>query len=179
MRRISSLLLILPLLLSLLTACTAPQNPPPTAEAILTAMATAMTRTAQTLPEGRIYSRQAAAEGPGYLSEVFFTALYGRAAEGLLEGEEAAVGDGAMFLSVAPYPCELAVFRCSDADAVPSLVALCRGRVDTVLRGYGGTRWESVARGLVVTEGCFVLLIIAEDPTAVAEAAGAAMAQMG
>lgn len=181
MRRILPLLLTLVLLLP---SCAGQNSPPPTAEAVLSAMATTMTRTAQPLPDGLLYSRAVAANAPQYLTEAFFTALYGRAAEGLLgapdaQGAAPPVGDAAMLLSVAPYPCELAVFRCSDTDAVPTVVSLCRGRLDTVSRGFAGSEWESAAKGLVVTEGCFVLLVIAEDPQAVVEGARAALGRRG
>ena len=180
MRRILPLLLILVLLSS---SCGRQTSPPPAAEAVLAAMREVMARTAQPLPDGLLYSRAAASDTPEYLTDTFFTALYGRAAEGLLAAVEGgdptpAVGDAAMLLSVAPYPCELAVFRCSDTDAVPTVVSLCRGRLDTVVRGFAGTEWESAARGVVVAEGCFVLLVISEDPQAVADGALAALEKM-
>ena len=181
MRRLAGLTLILALFFC--SSCRTSKSPPPTAEAVLTAMQSVMTRTAQPLPDGLIYSRQAATDAPQYLTETFFTALYGRAAEGLLAAENASdgipsVGDAALFLSVAIYPCELAVFRCSDTDAVPTVVSLCRGRLDTVARGFAGTEWESAAQGVVVTEGCFVLLVVSEDPLTVAEGALAALEKM-
>ena len=177
MRLITFRLLVLSLLS--LAACGREENPPPAAEEVLAAMQAVMTRTAQPLPDGLLYRRTSSPGSPDYLTDTLFTALYGRAAEGLFredgEGGMAAVGDGALFLSVAPYPCELAVFRCSDTDAIPTVVSLCRGRMDTVLKGFAGSPFEEAATGLVRVEGCFVLLIIAEDPRAVAEGAGAAL----
>ena len=170
MRRILPLLLTLVLLLP---SCAGQNSPPPTAEAVLSAMATTMTRTAQPLPDGLLYSRAVAANAPQYLTETFFTALYGRAAEGLLgapdaQGAAPPVGDAAMLLSVAPYPCELAVFRCSDVRTAAAVASLCRGRLDTVAGGYARGEWAEVAgRGAVTVEGCFVLMAMAEDPAAV------------
>ena len=183
MRRTLPLLILILIVSFLCPSCQGASSPPPAAEAVLSAMQAVMVRTAQPLPEGLIYSRVAAAEAPQYLTDTFLTALYGRAAEGLLTAENgsgrvASVGDAAMFLSVAPYPCELAVFRCSDTDVVPTVVSLCRGRLDTVARGFAETKWESAAQGIVATEGCFVFLIIAEDPEAVAEGARAALVGM-
>ena len=172
MRLIIPLLLVLSLLLSL-AACGRRETPPPAAWEVLAAMQSVMTRTAQPIPEGLLYRRASSPDNPDYLTEALFTALYGRAAEGLLredgEGGTAAVGDAALFLSVAPYPCELAVFRCSDTDTVPTVVSLCRGRMDAVLKGFAEGPLAADATGLVTVEGCFVLLIIAEDPQAVAE----------
>ena len=185
-RSLSGMLAALLMLLTLvipLASCGGEEGPPPTARAVLTAMETVMVRTAQPLPDGVVYSRAAAPDSPDYLGEVFFTALYGRAAEGLLSGadspDSAAVGDAAMFLSMAPYPCELAVFRCAGVDAVPTLVTLCRERLDVVARGFQGTRWESAAHGLVASEGCYVLLAITEDPRAVIEGAREAIRRRG
>lgn len=175
MRSLLVLLLTLPLLLSA-AACGRGEEPPPAAEELLRAMQGVMSRTAQVLPEGLLYRRGASPDAPDYLTDTLFTALYGRAAEGLLEGDgeggTASLGDAALFLSVAPYPCELAVFRCTDVDAIPTVVSLCHSRVDTVLRGFEGSPAENAATGLVTVKGCFVLLIIAEDPQAVAEGLG-------
>ena len=172
MRSIAVYLLI-PLLL--LTACTPRAVPPPSALAVLEAMQAAMTDTAQTLPDGLIYHRGTPADGetPGvfHLTDTFLSALYGEAARGLLDGdgtEAGVLGDAAIFLSVAPYPCELAVFRCSDVRTAAAVASLCRGRLDTVAKGYAHGEWAEVAgRGAVTVEGCFVLMAMAEDPAAV------------
>lgn len=183
MRRMVSVFLLFFLMISASAGCASPEKPPPAARSLLAAMQAAMESAAQPLPSGLLYSRTEASDAPTYLTETLFTALYGRAAEGLLEADKAddspaPVGDAAMFLSVAPYPCELAVFRCSDMDAIPTLVSLCRGRLDTVARGFAGTDWESAANGSVTAEGCFVFFAIAEDPEAVMEGARAALKKM-
>ncbi len=175
MRRPVSCLALLLLLALLLPSCTPSTAPPPAAADILTAMQAAMADTAQPLPDGLTYTRAASPSDPAYLTDPLFSALYGEAARGLLEGDDTlggvpAVGDVAMFLSIAPYPCELAVFRCSDIRTASTVAGLCRGRLDTVARGYAGSEWESVAaRGRVAMEGCYVFLVIAEDPGAVLE----------
>jgi hypothetical protein len=163
---------LLTLLLSLLLCACGPESPPPSAAYLLGVMQTAMSDTAQPLPDGLTYVRTLPAEDPSYLTDPLFSALYGEAARGLLAETDAAgvpaVGDVALFLSVAPYPCELAVFRCSDIRTAATVEALCRGRLDTVARGFAGSEWASVAnRGQVAAEGCYVFLVISEDPAAV------------
>lgn len=175
MRPFVSLLPLLMITFLLLTSCVKSTAPPPAAADILTVMQTAMADTAQPLPDGLTYTRTAPSSDPAYLTDTLFSALYGEAARGLLAGDDTngtvpAVGDVAMFLSIAPYPCELAVFRCSDIRTASTVAGLCRGRLDTVARGYAGSEWEAVAaRGRVAVEGCYVFLVIAEDPGAVLE----------
>jgi hypothetical protein len=110
------------------------------------------------------------------LTEVFLSALYGEAVRGML-GEDTAqsppVTDAALFLSLSPYPCELGVFRCADGDTAREMAGLCRGRLDTLARGFAGSEWESIAAGgQVAVEGNWVLLILCEDSQAVREAVG-------
>ncbi len=174
MRRTLSCLALF-LTLALLTACMGGKSPPPPAREVLTAMKTAMTESAQTLPDGLTYTRAADPSAPDYLTDTLFSALYGEAARGLfvpedmVDGESSPpISDAAIFLSVAPYPCELAVFRCSDLRAAATVAGLCRTRLDTVARGYRETEWAAVApNGRVTVEGCYVFLVIAEDPASV------------
>ena len=52
------------------------------------------------------------------------------------------------------------------------MAGLCRGRLDTLARGYKGSEWEGVAAGgQVVLAGNYVFLVICEDPAPVLEAA--------
>ena len=175
MRRFALCLVLLWSISTSLTACGGRHTPPPSASELLTVMQSAMTDTAQLLPDGLIYTRSADPSSPAYLTDIRFSALYGEAARGLLDGGTEqdgvpAVGDAAMFLSIAPYPCELAVFRCSDIRTASTVAALCRGRLDTVARGYAGSEWQGIAEGgRVAVEGCYVVLVIAEDAEAVAE----------
>ena len=172
MRRAAVMLLFLLLLFS---GCSPRHAPPPSAVSVLEAMQTAMVDTAQTLPDGIIRHRAVPMEDPAYLTDTFLSALYGEAARGLLDGDEhegGAVGDAALFLSVMPYPCELAVFRCSDVRTASAVATICRGRLDTVAGGYDDSEWAAVAgNGAVTAEGCFVFLVIAEDPRRVIERA--------
>ena len=160
-----------------LAACGGEESPPPSAEAVLIAMQKTMTDTAQPLPDGLTYTRAVSLDHPAYLTDTFLSALYGEAARGLLDGTAdedgiPAVGDAATYLSVAPYPCELAVFRCSDIRTAATVAGLCRGRLDTVARGYEGSEWRSVAEGgRVSVAGCYVFLVIAEDAEAVIKGA--------
>lgn len=161
---------ILPVLI--LPSCGGRDAPPPSAPDVLTAMETAMTDTAQTLPDGLIYTRAADPSSPSYLTDTLFSALYGEAARGLFQPDTAAegesvppIGDAALFLSISPYPCELAVFRCSDLRSAATVAGLCYGRLDAVAQGYRGSEWEAIAqKGRVAVEGCYVLLAVAEDP---------------
>ena len=172
-----SLCLSVPLLILVLffSAC-GRDTPPPTASEVLTAMLTAMEDTAQTTPDGVLRLTAAPSESPDYLSDTFFSALYGEAARGLLtaEGTEGyrAVNDAALFLSMSSYPCELAVFRCSDIRAAVTVAGLCRSRLDTLAHGFAGSEWEAVAvGGQISVEGCYVLMAVTDDPAAVLEAA--------
>ena len=172
MRR--ALLFLICYLLSVLSlpSCAGRETPPPSAMDVLAAMQKAMTDTAQPLPDGLTYTRGADVDAPSYLTDTLFSALYGEAARGLFQpdtndGNQAVppIGDVALFLAVSPYPCELAVFRCSDLRSAATVAGLCRGRLDTVAQGYRGSEWESVAQGGKVTvDGCYVLLAVAEDP---------------
>lgn len=171
MRRLRFLVMILIFSL-LLPSCAGGNTPPPSAMDILTAMQSAMTDTAQTLPDGLTYTRAAHPASPSYLTDTLFSALYGEAARGLFQPDTATdgepvppIGDAALFLSISPYPCELAVFRCSDLRSASTVAGLCYGRLDTVARGYQGSEWEAVAqKGKVSVDGCYVLLAVAEDP---------------
>ncbi len=169
MRRLQALALILTLSL-LLPACGTSDPPPPAAE-VLSAMLSAMEDTAQPLPDGVLRLTAASADSPEHLTETFFSALYGEAARGLL-GEGAApsppITDAALFLSLSPYPCELACFRCADESAARTVAGLCRGRLDTLSQGYAESEWAGVAAGgRVAVEGSYVLLALCEDPASV------------
>ena len=178
MRRLCLSLLLLAVLLPtalLLPAC-GREAPPPAASEVLAAMESAMDATVQNRPEGAVYHRALPPDAPAYLSDTLFSALYGEAARGLLTAEEGgtyrAVNDAALLLSVAPYPCELAVFRCSDTRAAATVAGLCRGRLDTLARGFAGSEWaDTAAGGQIAVEGCFVLMALTEDPASVLEAA--------
>ena len=191
MRRLMKILPWLMVFAVLLPACT--PAPPPAASEVLTVLLTASESTAQTLPDGFIRLTAAPSDSPDRLTETFFSALYGEAARGLL-GEDSTqslppseatagqacgdsapsppVQDAALYLSVSPYPFELGVFRCIDGDTAREVAALCRGRLDTLARGYAGREWEGVAAGgRVAAEGNWVLLVLCEDPAPVLEAA--------
>ena len=187
------------LILSLLLAACGTSDPPPAASEVLTAMLAAVTDTAQPLPDGVIRLSSAPVDSPDYLTETFLSALYGEAARGLLGedsthsrpvqdaalygeaargllGEDSAhsrpVQDAALYLSVSPYPFELGVFRCADGDTAGEVAALCRGRLDTLARGFAESEWrEAAAGGRVAVEGNWVLLVLCEDPVPVTEAA--------
>ena len=174
MCRVLACLLCCILSVLIFPSCGRRETPPPSAMEVLTAMQEAMVDTAQPLPDGLTYTRGADVDAPSYLTDTLFSALYGQAARGLFQpdttgGDQTAppIGDAALFLSVSPYPCELAVFRCSDLRSAATVAGLCRGRLDTVAQGYRGSEWETVAQGGKVTvDGCYVLLVIAEDPDA-------------
>ena len=158
--------------LSGLVSCAGKETPPLSAADVLLVMQAAMADTAQPLPDGLTYTRTADPSSPSYLTDTLFSALYGEAARGLFAPDAAAdsepvppIGDAALFLSVAPYPCELAVFRCSDLRSAATVAGLCRARLDIVARGYAEAEWGAIARnGAVTVEGCYVLLVVAEDP---------------
>ena len=173
MRPIRMLALLLAILL-LASSCGV-EPPPPPAAVVLAVMLAALEDTAQPLPDGLIRFTAADPASPDRLTDTLFSALYGEAARGLLEAEEGAaapVGDAALFLSLSLYPCELAVLRCTDGAAARMAAGLCRGRLELLERNCaaeGGT--APAVRGLVDTEGCFVLLAVCEDPEPILEAA--------
>ncbi len=168
------LALLLSAALLLFPACGGETPPPPAAE-VLSVMLSTMENTVQPLPDGVLRLTAAPADSPDRLTETFFSALFGEAARGLL-GEDSTpsppITDAALFLSLSPYPCELAVFRLANESAAGTVAGLCRGRLDTLSRGYAGSEWEGVAAGgQVILEGNYVFLVICEDPRSVAEAA--------
>ena len=177
MRRFCLLLLLLSLsFVPLCTAC-GTSVPPPAASEVLTVLLGEMEATAQPLPDGVIRLTAAPEDSPDRLTAVFFSALYGEAARGLLgEGgvSPPPVQDAALFLAVSPYPCELGVFRCVDEATARELAALCRGRLDTLARGFAGGEHEAAASGgRVMVAGNWVVLALCEDPATVLEAARA------
>ena len=167
--------LVLLLILSLLLSACGTSDPPPAASEVLTTALTAVTDTAQPLPDGITRLTAAPADSPHRLTETFLSALYGEAARGLLDGDSTdnpPVQDAALYLSVAPYPFELGVFRCADGDTARTVAALCRGRLDTLVRGFAGSEWREVAAGgRVASEGNWVFLVLCEDPAPILEAA--------
>ena len=177
MRRLFLLALLLIWTLQL-PAC-GRNTPPPAASEVLTALLSAMESTNQPLPDGVIRLTAAPADSPDRLTATFFSALYGEAARGLMvEGgcESPPVQDAALYLSVSPYPCELGVFRCADGDTAREVEALCRGRLDTVARGFAGSEYAAVASGgRVAVVGNWVFLAVCEDPTTILDAAEGAL----
>ena len=169
------------LILSLLLSACGTSDPPPTSSAVLAVMLSAMEDTAQPLPDGIIRISSAPADSPECLTETLLTALYGPAAHGLMgggggEGQHPPVMDVALFLSMTSYPCELAVFLCADSDTAQSVAVLCRGRLDTVARGYKDTPWaDAAAVGRVAIRGSYVLLALCEDPEATLNSATRAL----
>lgn len=163
------------------SACAGHDAPPPAAVEVLAGMQSAVL----SLPSGVVYARTYPADHPSYLTGTLLSALYGEAARGIAEagtdsgtGDSTAeqtvppVNDAALFLPLAMHPCELAVFRCSDARATATAAGLCRARLDEIRNAWEGTEWAALTeRGCVAVEGSFVLLVVADDPQAVLDAA--------
>ena len=179
MRAVLSPVVALVLAVSLLFSSCGRNRIPPAASEVLTAMLEAAETTSQSIPDGIIRLTAAPSDSPNHLAETFFAALYGEAARGML-GERATEGptagppvqDGALYLSVSPYPWELGVFRCADGDTAREVAGLCRGRLDTLRRGFAGGDYEEAASGgRVAVEGNWVLLVLCEDPAPLLEAA--------
>ena len=151
------------------TAC-GRAEPPRAAAEVLSSLLAAMQKTAQVIPEGKVYDRSRSEDEAGYLSDTLVAALYGRAMADLMRptaesGGAAPVSDAAMFLSMTEHPCELAVFRCSDARAAATAAKLCRARLEVIRNARADTEWAAVTERAVVTvEGSYVYLIVAEDP---------------
>lgn len=146
----------------------------------------------KTLPAGAVYDLSAPADpsaappdAPAHLSETLLAALYGSAIKTLIfdqntvnvtvdsPGETGAPPrvEIAIFLSKALHPGEIAVFRCADAHEVAAVAGLCRARLDTIRRAWAGSEYaEMVEHGVVVVEGSYVFLVVAEDAGAVVAA---------
>ena len=171
---ISWLLALVTAVTLLLSSCGKAAPPPATSE-VLSAMLTTAEATAQPIPDGVIRLTAAPEGSPSYLTETFFSALYGEAARGMWgEGvtQRPPIRDAALYLSVAPYPMELGVFRCADESAAREVAVLCRGRLDTLSHGYGTEDGSAIqGKGRVAVEGNWVLWVLCEDPTPVLEAA--------
>ena len=156
------------LLLAVLCAVSCSPTPPPAASEVLLSMEAALADSGQPLPNGTIRLTAAPADSPHYLTEALFSALYGEAARGLLTaetGRTSPVGDAALFLSFAPQPRELAVFRCSDLRTASTVAGLCQGRVDALGREFEAEDGRALSwQGRVSVQGCYVILVCAEDP---------------
>jgi len=179
MRPVFSLILALVTVVSLLFSSCGRSTPPPAASEVLTAMLEAAETISQSIPDGIIRLTAAPSDSPNHLAETFFAALYGEAARGML-GDGATEGppygppiqDGAIYLSVSPYPWELGVFRCADGDTAREVAGLCRGRLDTLRQGFAGGDYEEAASGgRVAVEGNWVLLVLCDDPAPLLEVA--------
>ena len=175
MRPVISMLLALVIAVVLLLSSCGGDAPPPSASEVLAVMLEAAETSTQPLPDGVIRLTSAPPSSPNHLTEAFLSALYGEMARGLLSAEEnqsPLVQDAALCLSVSPYPWELGVFRCADGDTAREVAVLCRGRLDTLRRGFVGGKYEAAASGgRVVVEGNWVLMVLCEDPAPLLEAA--------
>ena len=179
------------LLYAFLCAVSCSPTPPPAASEVLLAMETALTDSGQPLPDGTLRLTASPPDSPHHLTETLFSALYGEAARGLLTGETGQtppIGDAALYLSLslssAAGTRELAVFRCSDLRTASTVAGLCQGRLDLLCRAAEGlaeaaatvntvntVNTENAVKGAVVTEGCYVILAVAEDPAPAIKAA--------
>ncbi len=180
-RRAGAALLFLLFWISCLPGCTGRGEAPLPASDVLAAMRAAV----RDLPDGVLYHRAALPDDPQYLTDTLLSALYGEAARGIAVAPGAGtpgidttapVNDIALFLSVAPQPVELAVFRCSDVRGTATAAKLCRARLEIIRHAWAGSEWAGMAEGAVVTvEGSYVLLVVAEDPDQVVAAARAVL----
>ena len=175
MRTVFSVSLAFMIAVMLLLSSCGRATPPPSASEVLSAMLTTAEATAQPIPDGVIRLTAAPEGSPNYLTETFFSALYGEAARGLW-GEDVTqrppIRDAALYLSVAPYPMELGVFRCADESTAREVTVLCRKRLDTLSHGYGTEDASAIqGKGCVAVEGNWVLWVLCEDPAPVLEAA--------
>ena len=151
----------------LLASCT--YRPPASAGEVLVAMEGAAGMS------GILRTRSASPDSPLYLTDVLLAAVYGEAARGWLtdnDGGVPLVNDAALSLPAARHPCELAVFRCSDARAVATAARGCRSRLEAIRRVWQGSEWDGVLESAIVTvEGDCVLLIVAPQPDVILAAA--------
>lgn len=159
---------------------------PASAEEVLRAMLEACA--SQSWPDGTVRTRRADPASPDYLPDALVSALFGEASRGwfVTDGESDApmVDDAAMFLSSAIHPAEVAVFRCTDAGGAVSGTASaakqCRARLEALRAAWAGSadageRFGDYAvwleRAVVAVEGQYVMLVVADDPDAMVNAA--------
>ena len=175
MRAVISVSLAFVITVMLLLSSCGRATPPPSASEVLSAMLETAETTTRSLPDGVLRLTSAPSDSPSFLTETFFSALYGEAARGLLsegEGQAPSVQDAALYLSVSPYPCELGVFRCADGRGAAEMADLCLGRLDILSRGFAGGEYEEAAKGgRVAVVGNWVLLVLCEDPAPLLETA--------
>ena len=121
------------------------------------------------LPSGTVYSTDALAKSPGFLSPQLLAVTYGIPLD--FDGIESA----SVRLSGVRHPTEFAVFLCKDANAAEDTSLFCRQRISSLLKNASSSaplcnmsvedynRYLSGA--FVAVSGRYVALIISSDPS--------------
>ena len=169
-RTIRFFLIISAFLICILQSSCSRASPPVGAETVILAMI----KTEGDLPAGKIFSvatSTTSATGSSELSPALASALYGQEFSRLIYPDDAGgdvpITDMAVYLSAAKHPCELAVFRCSDADTARSVAKHCLARLDTVKNAWrnsenGYREYVDCAEVTIIKN--YVLLAISSHP---------------
>lgn len=169
-------LTVLGLLCHLFSGCGIQERIPASADAVLKAMLSA----AGEYPHGRLRNTSSASDTPEYLTTELLSSLYGEATRQWChetsDGGKDIVDDAAIYLSEAPHPFEMAVFRCTDegdlSGGMGSVLGICSSRLDLIRNAWKGTDYATLTEGAVVAfYGQFVLLIVAEETEDILQAA--------
>ncbi len=158
-------------LLLLTCACHAKPKPPVSAINVLQAMLSVAAP-----PDGMV--RSLTAENDNQVLPLdLLTALYGPSTRQWYEdGARGVLDDGAVFLSTAMHPFEIAVFRCIDQGDIlggmASVFGICSARLDMIKNAWKKTDYASYTeKGMVTYVGNYVLLIMCDNPDDVIKAA--------
>lgn len=152
-------------------ACHMKKEPPVSAREVLVAMLSV----AQP-PDGQLRTITSSRETER-LSTELLSALYGSSAGKWYQGGEySIIDDGAVYLSEVMYPFELAVFRCINegdvSGGLASVLGVCSGRIELIKAAWQGSAHEAFVQNATVTYcGAYVILVVAEDPEPMIQAA--------
>ena len=108
------------------------------------------------LPAGEVYLSGREAGEDGFFSPQMMRAMYGEKAEGFYFP---LIEEYAIYLSSAPMPVEIAVFRCFAASDALSVGEMCLVRLEQIRIATRGTEFFALAeRGYVEIRGKYVVL---------------------
>ncbi len=166
-------LVLISLLSALHTGCYRNNSLPAEAADVLDAMITAT----ENIPSGYGRYYKASLDAKQALSPTLLSALYGESARQWIgTSDDTLLDDAAIYLTEQQHPFELAVLRCKNQGDISggegSVLGICQSRLAAVRRAWQGSDYEKTSiQGTVIHYGQFVILVIAEDPQPLIQAA--------